>query len=118
MPSEKLKQTLLSRTDFTNEEVEKISENEGWQIVYALDAEEKKPEDKRPEICFTGFGKSEKEELRNIAENHNYKIKDGVTKDLKILVYGDNAGPGKIKKAELQGCKIFNKQEFIEILKN
>ena len=39
-----------------------------------------------------------------------------VTKNLMILVAGDNAGPAKIKKAHDQGVAVVSKEEFLDFL--
>lgn len=118
MVSEKLKSILLSRTDFTREEIDKLNETEGWKIVYSLDAldKETKLANRPKEICFTGFARSDRERLSQIAMAHGFLVKDLVTKELFLLVAGENAGPSKLKKAEGQGCKVTDEKGFLDLL--
>ena len=51
-------------------------------------------------ICFTGFGKKEKNELMEIAEKRGFIVKGDVIKGLCYLCCGENAGPSKISKAK------------------
>ena len=118
MAREKLIEILLSRTDLSREDIGKLSETEGWRIVYSLDAQEqeKKRENKLPEVCFTGFGLSDKKRLCNIAADNGFLVKDVVTRSLLLLVAGENAGPSKLKKADSQGCQITDEQGFLDFV--
>jgi DNA ligase (NAD+) len=118
MLSERLKSILLSRTDFSPEDIERMTEADGWKIVYSLDAldREKKQTDRLPEVCFTGFGKSDRERLANIASTNGFLVKEVVTKDLVLLVAGENAGPSKLKKAEAQNCTVVDESGFLEYI--
>ncbi len=69
-------------------------------------------------VCFTGFVKIEKNELITIAKKNNFQIKPNVSKNVKFLVCGDNAGPSKLKKALILGCYILKKETFLHLLKN
>lgn len=102
MISEKLVGILLSRTNLAQEDFLSMTEADGWKIVYELDAQERisKQQSQSPEICFTGFGKSDKDRLSELATTAGFVVKDAVTKDLSLLVAGENAGPSKLKKAE------------------
>lgn len=66
----------------------------------------------RPEICFSGFSKSDEELVEAFAEKHGYTCKDTVTVNLAILIKGPNVGPSKMKKAQAQGCQILTEPEF------
>jgi BRCT domain type II-containing protein len=67
-----------------------------------------------PQICFTGFTNSVNEKLSHLAREIGYEVKQPVTKQLAILVIGDNAGPTKMEKAKAQGCTIFTEIEFMD----
>lgn len=58
------------------------------------------------EVCFTGFGKEEKEELIQLAKKNNLRVRAGVTANLGLLVCGGNAGPAKKKAAAEQGASL------------
>jgi BRCT domain type II-containing protein len=64
------------------------------------------------DICFTGFTKSDKEEVVELAKNNGMEIRNSVTKHLDILCYGYNAGPKKLEKALAQGVMILNQNQL------
>lgn len=51
------------------------------------------------EVCFTGFKKSEKGLLTEIAFKNNCFVRKSVSKKLGLLVCGDNVGPIKLQTA-------------------
>ena len=110
MPSEKLTRALKSRTDMPESAIENLSGSEGWDIIYSLLAAKK--EKNLNEICFTGFSPSEKSSLTQNAEEYGMASVKSVTKSLKFLCAGPNAGPFKLKKAQLQGATILSRDEF------
>lgn len=116
MVSEKLAAILLSRTDFSPEDISRMDEAEGWRLVYELDRKLKSEKTRFPEICFTGFGKSDKERLTELATRAGFVVKEVVTQSLVLLVAGDNAGPSKLRKAEKQNCPITDERGFMESL--
>ena len=113
--SEKLTRILKSKTDFTEERLETMTERDGWAIVYSLRPESTKKE-KKIEICFTGFSPSDKKELVQIAEDNDIHVAKSVTKELMFLCCGENAGPSKKSKAEKQGTKLIDKEVFFSII--
>ncbi|ELR63106.1 hypothetical protein C942_04120 [Photobacterium marinum] len=84
---------------------------EAWRIIYSTRA--KKVEDNRLQVCFTGFGTTEKQKLIDLAINKNFNVVKSVTKKLDFLVGGINAGPKKIEKAELQGVQFLTSEQFV-----
>ncbi|NWC62926.1 BRCT domain-containing protein [Cedecea sp. P7760] len=64
-------------------------------------------------ICFTGFGKKDKNELIEIAKARGYVVRSDVTKDLNYLCCGENAGPSKINKASQQGSEVLSAEQFL-----
>jgi len=71
----------------------------------------------RGEVCFTGFPKSKKEELKLLAVQGFYKPRSGVTNNLTHLVCGPNAGQVKLAKASDKKVRIvYGEEEFLEIL--
>jgi NAD-dependent DNA ligase len=70
-----------------------------------------------PEICFTGFKKTDKIKLVEIAESEGMFVRDSVTKQLEFLCCGYNAGPKKIEKSRHQGAIVLNEEQFLTMLK-
>lgn len=68
------------------------------------------------EVCFTGFGRVEKERLAHFAESSCCLVRKNVTTDLDVLCYGENAGPTKMRDARNKGVLILNKEEFCILL--
>ncbi|MCC7309439.1 MAG: hypothetical protein IT173_17895 [Acidobacteria bacterium] len=118
MPSERLAAILLSRTDLSRNEIDQLSEAEGWRIVNELDKQSSRQRTRLPEVCFTGFNKSDKERLVELASTAGFVVKDVVTKELALLIAGENAGPSKLKKAEAQNCLITDESGFIAFLES
>jgi NAD-dependent DNA ligase len=112
--SEKLSRILRSKTDLTDEQLEQMTEREGWAVVYSLRSQETK--EKKVEVCFTGFSPADKKELIQIANDNNIHIAKSITKGLMFLCCGGNAGPSKMVKAEKQGVKLIDKETFFNIL--
>lgn len=112
--SEKLSRILRSKTDLTNEQLEQMTEREGWAVVYSLRSQETK--EKKVEVCFTGFSPADKKELIQIANDNDIHVAKSVTKGLMFLCCGGNAGPSKMAKAEKQGVKLIDKETFFNIL--
>ena len=66
-------------------------------------------------ICFTGFGKKDKNELIEIAKARGYVVRSDVTKDLNYLCCGENAGPSKMSKASQQGSEVLSVEQFLNL---
>jgi NAD-dependent DNA ligase len=110
MASKKPTMILLSKTDLTQKEVEQLSDSDAWALIYSLRAE--KVKDNRLQVCFTGFGVSQKESLIRLALQHDFNVVKSVTKRLDFLVGGISAGPKKIEKAESQGVQFLTAEQF------
>ena len=111
MPSEKAVMILKSKTNLTEEEINKLSDSEAWKIIYSFRSNKEK--DNRLQICFTGFNEDRKKELIGVAENSKLKVTSSVTKSLDFLCIGNNAGPKKMETAINQGVQILKEDEFI-----
>ena len=109
MPSEKVTRILLSNSDLSREAIIALSEAQAWRLVYSLPRPER---DERVEVCFTGFGASEKLQLSQLAEAANLRVAKSVTKGLSLLVCGPNAGPVKLEQAGAQGVVLLERAEF------
>ncbi len=107
----KLRRILLAKSSFSLEQVDRMSEQEGWSWVYA-NAVPSQETSKSAEICFTGFSASEREKLEAEAEGAGLRAVNSVTKGLIALVAGENAGPSKLEKARKQGTRVLTKLQF------
>lgn len=113
MPSEKLTRILKAKSPFSGEEIEAMSDAEGWDWVYA-NAKPKK--EKRTQICFTGFSVTEKAALVEHAAQARLEVVGSVTKHLAFLCAGENAGPAKLQKAREQGTVVLTREDFMHLL--
>lgn len=121
MASEKAAKILWKmEASFTREQIEAMPEGQAWGLIRTHERKlrELRAAAKLPQICFTGFKDSEKEKLSQLAKQVGLEVKDCVTKNLVILVTGDNAGPSKIAKAKAQGCTIFPEDGFMDYLRS
>lgn len=68
-------------------------------------------------ILFSGtISGYKREELIALAESHGAKVLSSVTKNLQILVAGEDVGPKKLEKAKELGVKIINFAEFQKMI--
>ena len=115
MPSAKATRILRAKSELTQERIASLSEADAWLLISRL-----KPEPVhivRPdEICLTGFTPSEKRELAEIVQRHGLKLVKSVTKRLRYLCTGPNAGPAKVRKATEQGATLLTREELFEVL--
>jgi len=111
--SEKLQKILKSKTNLSSIELDKLTESDGWAIIYSMGDQKK---EKLIEICFTGFSPADKYELINTAKKNNLHVTSSVTRNLYFLCVGDNAGAVKVKKAKEQNTKIISKEQLLELL--
>lgn len=113
--SEKLRRILMSKSDFTDSQISEMTDAEGWAWVYANQPEQKR-EPRGPEVCFTGFGATEKNQLESLASSQGLHVVSSVTKGLMLLVAGANAGPAKLKKARSEGIAVVDRVGFENFL--
>jgi NAD-dependent DNA ligase len=113
MQNEKLKRIINTKSSFPAEEIESMSDADGWNWVYA---NAKPSKEKLTQICFTGFSAQEKAELTTLAEESHLDVVTSVTKDLAFLCIGENAGPAKLEKAKEQGVHILSRSQFEHLL--
>tara|TARA_R110002110_G_scaffold386536_1_gene598220 strand:+ start:185 stop:682 length:498 start_codon:yes stop_codon:yes gene_type:complete len=72
---------------------------------------------KKFEVCFTGFAKSEKEQLIKLAEENEMFVRTSVSHNLGLLVCGENAGWSKLKKAnKMRVPRVFGIDGFHDYL--
>ena len=110
--SNKLFSILKSKTELSEQELNKLSEKKGWEIVYSL----KTKKEPKIEICFTGFSPADKNTLIKVAEENNFHIAKSITVNLNFLCYGVNAGPSKMEKAEEQNVILISAEEFYNLI--
>ena len=113
MAGPKVTLILKSKTNLTDEQIAKLSDSEGWRIIYSQHHPQMP---KRNEICFTGFTPEEKEGLWNIANEAGFQIVNSVTVHLSILCVGETPGPVKLDKAKKQNSLILNIEQFRNLL--
>jgi len=90
-----------------------VVESRGWKSPDDIEEEERE----RPiEILFTGFSKERTAELEEQAAIFDLVVRKNVTKGLKYLCAGPNAGPAKLAKAEAAGVEIMDESEFVQLL--
>lgn len=110
--SPKLVRILRSKTDLSDQELNNISESEGWDIVYSLSP----PKSKKTEICFSGFSLTERERLFQKALEHDFHVTKSITKNLKYLCIGPVPGEKKLQLAKKQGVLILSRTQFFDLL--
>jgi len=113
MPSEKLTRILKARSPFSPEQIEAMTDAEGWEWVYSHASPRK---EKLPSVCFTGFSQSDKDALSALATGAHLRVVGSVNKSLSFLCAGDDAGPAKLAKAKEQGIAILTQAEFVNLL--
>ena len=113
MATEKVAKILRVRSDFTEAQIQGMTDSQAWTCIYDLDQQEKaQVGPKRVQICFTGFGTSERAELEAEAIRLEMEVKSSVTKTLRYLCTGPDAGPSKVTKAKEQGVMILSPEQF------
>ena len=115
MAGEKVTRILKAHSPFTDEEIVKITDQEGWSWIYGNRPSSKRDNNKH-QVCFTGFKPAEKQQLNDIALQAGMKVVNSVTKSLDFLCTGANAGPSKIAKAKKQDVSILTKDQFQVLL--
>ena len=109
MATEKVAIILRARSDFSEEQIAAMSDTQAWDWIYAR----RRPAERRDQICFTGFSPSERSELETSASAIlNLEVKSSVTKGLRYLCTGPNAGPAKVTKAKEQGATVISVEQF------
>jgi NAD-dependent DNA ligase len=113
MPSEKLTRILHARSPFTADQIDAMTDAEGWNWVYANASPHR---ERLPSVCFTGFTAVEKEQLAALAKDARLSVVESVNKSLLLLCAGDSPGPAKLAKAKQHGIPIANRAAFINFL--
>jgi hypothetical protein len=90
-----------------------VVKSRGWKSPDDLEEEEREPP---IEILFTGFAKDQRAELEEQAKMFGMVVRKNVTKGLKYICAGPNAGPAKLAQAADAGVQIINESEFVQLL--
>ena len=113
MPSEKLTRILRSKSPFSAEQIEVMTDTEGWDWIYANASPRKK---RLPSICFTGFSQAEKDALSALAIRARFRVVSSVSSSLAFLCAGEHAGPAKMTKARQVGIEVLDSTQFVNFL--
>ena len=113
MPSEKLTRILKAKSPFSSEEIAAMSDDAGWDWVYA---HAKPKKEKLTQVCFTGFSTADKATLATLAAEARLEVVSSVTKSLAFLCAGENAGPAKLAKAREQGVTVLTREQFTHLI--
>jgi NAD-dependent DNA ligase len=116
MASERVSMILRSETTLTEDQIKSMSDKEGWNIIYKLKPKKTKPKKTKLQICFTGFDPHSRNKLEEIAVANEFEVVKSITKGLKYLCAGPNAGPSKIEKAKKQNRDIISLNDFHQII--
>lgn len=93
-----------------------MSDADGWAWVYTNARPSKQV---LREICFTGFGAPECEELETAAKEVGWlKVVGSVIAKLAYLCTGANPGLKKLERAQQHGVTIPSRDQFLALLEN
>lgn len=117
MPNEKIIKMMLAKTDYSREQ---IMEMNTVDCIILIESIPKKPKATRnhnylPEVSFTGFQKSKREELEQVAIKNNFHVVQTVTNNLQFLVAGFNASEIKLNQATEKGLTIISEEQFTKL---
>ena len=114
MPSERVAMILRAKSDFSEEQIQRMTDREGWEWIY--NQRPKRTMEKLDEICFTGFSSSVKKQLQQKAKDAHLKVVTEVTKNLRYLCVGENAGPSKLKEVKDKQVILINQEQFMTMI--
>lgn len=114
-PSDRVRRILRSKSPFSADQIDGMTDAEGWAWIYAH-----KPAPKStpavPQVCFTGFLTAEKAELTRAAQAAGIRVVQSVTVGLSWLCAGSDPGPAKLAKAEERGKQVISREQFEHLL--
>jgi DNA ligase (NAD+) len=118
MASQRVVMILKARgAPFSESELKEMPDSLGWKWLYDnFPSKTHRAKKLGAQICFTGQTEEEKKNFGELAEKAGFNVVHSVTKELKYLCTGGNAGPTKIEKAKTQGAKVLSIQEFIDLI--
>lgn len=115
MASNRVAQILRAKSDFSETQIQAISDKDAWAWLYQH-FPPKRSQDNPAQICFTGFSQETRAELEAIARSAKLEVVHSVTKHLQYLCAGPNAGPAKQAKAQAQGVIVLTVEAFRRLL--
>lgn len=114
MPSERVAMILKAKSDLSQEQIDGMTDREAWAWIYSQ--RPRKSAEQLDQICFTGFSVSRRKELEGMAETAHLDVVTRVTKNLRYLCAGPNAGPSKMREAKDKAVVIMSEQQFLNLL--
>ena len=64
------------------------------------------------EVLFTGFSRTERDALEQLADAHHWCVRKSITKNLTVLVTGTRAGESKLAHARAAGVQVMDRWAF------
>lgn len=117
MPGDRITRILRAKSGLSVEEIAKMTDREAWTWLHThFPPKTKRYQKNLMEVCFTGFTASERELLEQEACEAHLEVVKSVTKQLRYLVVGPNAGPAKLKKACEQEIVVLSLEQFRAML--
>lgn len=117
MAGERITRILKAKSGLSTEEIAQMTDREAWAWLYAhFPPKTKRHKKNLAEICFTGFSTSERAVLEQEAQEAHLNVVKSVTKQLRYLVAGPNAGPTKRQKASEQEVVVLSLDQFRTML--
>ena len=110
MPSEKVAKILRAKSNLSEEQIYAMTEREAWAWIYSQ--RPPKTKEKLDQICFTGFDQTVRALLELKAREAHLEVAKSVTKNLRYLCAGPNAGPSKLKKAKQLHVILMSPEQF------
>jgi len=101
MPSKIPTNILRAKSYLPHDEIDALTDSEAWQLWYFI----RMANDKRLQVCFSGFKAVKKAELIQLAHDNDFNVMASISKALYFLVCGDTVGPAKRKKPS---CRVFS----------
>lgn len=117
MAGERITRILLAKSDLSTDQIAAMSDREAWGWLYAhFPPRTKRHRKNGQQICFTGFPAIERGQLEGEAQNAHMEVVKTVTRSLRYLVTGPNAGPAKLQKAREQEVILLTAERFHALL--
>jgi NAD-dependent DNA ligase len=117
MAGERITRILLAKSNLVPDQIAAMSDREAWGWLYShFPPKTARHKKNAQQICFTGFSGPERKQFEDEAEEAHLEVVKTVTRSLRYLVTGPNAGPAKLKKAREQEVILLNADQFHAML--
>ena len=110
MATERVARILRAKGQFSEEQIQALTDQEAWAWIYSQ--RPPKTKEKLDQICFTGFDQTARAALEERAREAHLEVVKSVTKSLRYLCAGPNAGPSKLEKAKKQHVVLMSPEQF------